>query len=77
LPFSSWILVYALTGLIALGFEITWFRLLGVVQKSTAFTFGTVLAVYLAGLGLGGAIGSRFVHRGIAPGRSFLFCSSH
>lgn len=72
LPFSSWILVYALTGLIALGFEITWFRLLGVVQKSTAFTFGTVLAVYLAGLGLGGAIGSRFVHRGIAPGRVFL-----
>jgi spermidine synthase len=72
LPFSSWILVYALTGLIALGFEITWFRLLGVVQKSTAFTFGTVLAVYLAGLGLGGAIGSRFVHRGVAPGRVFL-----
>lgn len=72
LPFSSWILVYALTGLIALGFEITWFRLLGVMQKSTAFTFGTVLAVYLGGLGLGGAIGSRFVRRGIAPGRAFL-----
>ncbi|MBY0496553.1 MAG: fused MFS/spermidine synthase [Cyanobacteria bacterium] len=72
LPFTSWILIYALTGLIALGFEIAWFRLLGAVQKSTAFTFGTVLAVYLAGLGLGGAIGSRFVHRSRAPGRTFL-----
>ena len=72
LPFASWILIYALTGLIALGFEIAWFRLLGAVQKSTAFTFGTVLAVYLAGLGLGGAIGSRFVRRTTAPGRTFL-----
>ena len=72
LPFASWILIYALTGLIALGFEIAWFRLLGVVQKSTAFTFGTVLTVYLAGLGLGGAIGSRFVRRSAAPGRTFL-----
>lgn len=72
MPFASWILVYALTGLIALGFEITWFRLLGVVQKSTAFTFGTVLAIYLAGLGLGGAIGARLVHRVRAAGRAFL-----
>jgi spermidine synthase len=72
LPFASWILIYALTGLIALGFEIAWFRLLGTVQKSTAFTFGTVLAVYLAGLGLGGAIGARFVRRSSAPGRTFL-----
>jgi spermidine synthase len=72
LPFASWVLVYALTGLIALGLEIAWFRLLGTVQKSTAFTFGTVLAVYLGGLGLGGAIGSRFVRRSLAPGRTFL-----
>jgi spermidine synthase len=72
LPFISWVLIYALTGLLALGFEIAWFRLLGAVQKSTAFTFGTVLSVYLAGLGLGGAIGSRIVHRTAAPGRTFL-----
>ena len=72
LPFASWILIYALTGLIALGFEIAWFRLLGTVQKSTAFTFGTVLTVYLGGLGLGGAIGARFVRRSSAPGRTFL-----
>lgn len=72
LPFASWVLIYALTGLLALGLEITWFRLLGAVQKSTAFTFGTVLSVYLAGLGLGGAFGSRIVHRTTAPGRTFL-----
>ncbi len=67
LPFSSWILVYALTGLIALGFEITWFRC-SAWRKSTAFTFGTVLAV-IRRAGLGGAIGSRSCDRGSCRAR--------
>ena len=49
-----------------------WFRLLGVMLKSTAFTFGTMLAVYLAGLGLGAAIGARLVTRSRRPGATFL-----
>jgi spermidine synthase len=61
--FSGWLLVYALCGFIALSLEIVWFRLLGVMMKSSAFTFGTLLALYLTGLGLGGLAGSRLAPR--------------
>jgi spermidine synthase len=73
LPFWTWALLYALTGFIALGLEIAWFRLLGVILKSTAFTFGTLLTVYLGGLGLGGAVGARLVDRSRRPGATFLW----
>ena len=72
LPFHTWLLIYGLTGFIALGLEIVWFRLLGVMLKSTAFTFGTLLAVYLAGLGLGAAVSARRVARSRRPGTTFL-----
>ena len=72
LPFAAWTLVYSLTGFIALGLEISWFRMLGVMMKSTSFTFGTVLAIYLAGIGLGGMMGARTVGTSREPGRTFL-----
>jgi predicted membrane-bound spermidine synthase len=72
LPFASWVAIYALTGFIALGLEIAWFRLLGVLLKSTAFTFGTLLGVYLCGLGAGAAVGARLVARSRRPGTAFL-----
>lgn len=70
--FGGWVLVYALTGFIALGLELTWFRLLGVMLKSTTFTFGTLLAVYLSGLGLGAAMAAPRVERCRRPGLVFL-----
>jgi spermidine synthase len=70
--FRSWVMIYGLTGFIALGLEIAWFRLLGVLLKSTAFTFGTLLAVYLCGLGAGAAVGSRLAARSRRPGTTFL-----
>lgn len=70
---SSWLLVYALSGAIALSLEIAWFRMLGVVVKSTSFTFGSLLAVYLLGVGSGSVVGSRTVERGrVAPAMRFL-----
>jgi spermidine synthase len=72
LPFFGWVLAYGMSGFIALALEITWFRLLGVMLKSTAFTFGTLLAVYLCGIGLGAALGARRVERSPWPGRTFL-----
>jgi MFS family permease len=53
-----WIVIYGLSGFLALSLEIVWFRLLGVMVKSTAFTFGTLLSVYLIGLALGALFGS-------------------
>jgi spermidine synthase len=65
--------LYAITGFLALGLEMTWFRVLGVMLKSTAFTFGTLLGIYLTGLGLGSLIGSCCVHRSRSHIHSFLW----
>lgn len=63
LPFGAWIVIYAMSGFIALSLEIVWFRLLGVMAKSTAFTFGTLLGIYLTGIGAGAWLGSIFASR--------------
>lgn len=72
LTFSTWAAIYGLSGLLALSLEIAWFRLLGVMVKSTAFTFGTLLTVYLAGLGAGSLAGSAYVWRIRRPAVTFL-----
>ncbi len=70
--FWFWALIYGISGLIALSLEIVWFRLLGVMMKSTAFTFGTLLALYLAGLGVGAMIGSAIAARVRRPAATFF-----
>lgn len=72
LPVWLWMLLYGFAGFVALSLEIVWFRLLGVMMKSTAFTFGTLLAVYLAGIGLGAVAGSALAPRVRRPGTAFL-----
>ena len=72
-PIAFWLGAYGLAGFVALSLEIVWFRLLGVMLKSTAFTFGTLLAVYLGGLAAGALVGSRLVRRVREPGRTFLW----
>jgi predicted membrane-bound spermidine synthase len=71
-PLSLWIGLYALSGFVALSLEIVWFRLLDVAVKSTAYTFGSVLAVYLLGSGLGALAGARLAERARRPLRAFL-----
>ena len=70
--FGLWLLTYAISGLLALSFEIVWFRLLGVMLKSTSFTFGHLLGIYLAGLTLGTFVGQRSVRRASRPAVTFL-----
>ena len=53
--FATWLALYALSGFCALALEILWFRIMDVAVKSTAYTFGTVLAVYLLGSAVGSA----------------------
>ncbi len=66
------VMIYALSGFIALALEMLWFRLLGVMLKSTAFTFGTLLAVYLGGIGVGSLVGAQLAGRVRRPGWWFL-----
>ncbi len=48
----------ALSGLTALGAEVVWTRLLSLLFGATTYAFSIILAVFLAGLGIGSAIGS-------------------
>lgn len=70
--FPVWACLYGVTGFSALALEMVWFRMLGVTLKPTAFTFGTLLCVYLAALGLGAAVVSSRVALSRAPGAVFL-----
>ncbi|MBK8038828.1 MAG: fused MFS/spermidine synthase [Verrucomicrobiaceae bacterium] len=54
--------VFFVTGFTALAAEMVWLRVLGAMAKSSAHTMGTLLAVYLGGLGCGAMAGS-FVAR--------------
>jgi spermidine synthase len=75
-PFWFWALAYGLAGFVALSYEIVWFRLLGVMMKSTAFTFGTLLTLYLSGLGAGAALGSAVAPRVRRAGIVFFACEA-
>lgn len=48
----------ALSGVGALGAEVVWTRLLGLMLGATVYTFSIILAVFLVGLGLGSSLGS-------------------
>ena len=72
--FALWVALYALSGFCALALEMLWFRILDVAVKSTAFTFGTVLAIYLLGAGIGCLLGVALVPRLKRPLRAFLLC---
>ncbi len=50
--------VIALSGLTALAAEVVWTRMLSLMLGATVYTFSIILAVFLAGLGLGSAGGA-------------------
>ena len=72
--FGSWIALYALSGFCALALEMLWFRMMEVSIKSTSYTFGTLLALYLFGSGVGAIAGIFLAPRVGAPRRAFLAC---
>ena len=61
----------ALSGFTALGAEVVWTRLLSLLFGATTYTFSMILAIFLAGLGAGSAIGATLVRR-TADARALL-----
>jgi spermidine synthase len=51
-------LAIALSGASALGGEVVWTRLLSLLLGGTVYTFSLILAVFLAGLGIGSSLGA-------------------
>jgi len=64
--------IFACSGLLRAVARIVWFRVLAVTMKGTAFTFGTMLGVYLTGLGVGALAGSAVSSRIPRPAIVFL-----
>jgi spermidine synthase len=75
-PLRLWLFLYAASGLMSLSLELIWFRVMDVLAKGAAFTFGTLLSIYLVGLALGTLTGARFAMRLKKPLRAFLMCQA-
>lgn len=73
-PFGRWVALYAFSGFVSLSLEIVWFRVLDVTVKGSAFTFGTLLAVYLLGLGTGTLAAADRIASIRRPLTVFLWC---
>ncbi|HXY38135.1 MAG TPA: fused MFS/spermidine synthase, partial [Vicinamibacteria bacterium] len=73
-PLALWLALYTASGFCALSLELLWFRLLEVATRSTAFAFGTLLAIFLAGFALGALVGAVRGPRMQRPLRVFLLC---
>jgi spermidine synthase len=67
-------LTIALSGLSALGAEVVWTRLLSLLMGGTVYSFSIILAVFLAGLGLGSAAGSLLARTCSNPRRALALC---
>jgi len=59
LPYHTVLIAAFLVGFINLGFEILWFRILGILNKGTAYEFPSILFVFLTGLAIGGLVWGR------------------
>jgi spermidine synthase len=67
-------LTIAASGLSALGAEVVWTRLLSLLLGGTVYTFSIILAVFLAGLGIGSSIGSLLARTSTNPRAVLGFC---
>ena len=67
-------LVIALSGLTALGAQVIWTRLLGLILGGTVFSFTIILAIFLAGLGLGSSAGSLLARHVKSPRAALGWC---
>ena len=59
-------------GFLGLGFEILWIRVLLIVNKNTAYSFPSILFIFLLGLAIGGAIWGR--RADVSSNPALLFC---
>jgi spermidine synthase len=68
---SAWIALFAVSGFVAIGYEVLWFRMLRYFTAHTVYTFSTFLTIYLLGL----VIGALACARWLAPRKDELAVS--
>jgi spermidine synthase len=69
-------LAIGISGMTALGAEVVWTRLLSLMLGATVYTFSIILAVFLAGLGLGSSFGSFLARSAARPRVAFGICQA-
>jgi predicted membrane-bound spermidine synthase len=63
-----------ITGFLAIGYEIIWFRVIGILLKDSPYAFSSVLSVYLTGIGLGSLVMNRYIkHRSSTDIKKLFF----
>lgn len=67
-----WFLMYGLTGAVAIGLEVVYFRVIDTIWRNNSYTFATVLAIYLLLFALGTSLGARRAGRVERPDLWFL-----
>ncbi|MFM0564879.1 fused MFS/spermidine synthase [Paraburkholderia sediminicola] len=65
------LVLYALAGGVALGYEVVWSQVIVQFISTRSFAFAVVLATYLLGLTLGSALASRYADRARDPWGAF------
>lgn len=68
------LIAIGLSGFAALGSEVVWTRLMALMLGATTYTFSIILAVFLAALGLGSALGSYVARHTPQARRLFGVC---
>ncbi len=69
---AAYLLVFT-TGFLAIGYEIVWFRIIGVILKDSPYVFSSVLSVYLLGVACGSFGMNRFLRAHPTVEKSSLF----
>ncbi|MGQ9927701.1 MAG: fused MFS/spermidine synthase [Chloroflexaceae bacterium] len=67
-----WSALVFLSGFLAIGLQVVWFRLLSVPLESFAYTFAILVALVLLGDGIGTALGARLMRRVADPRPWFM-----
>jgi spermidine synthase len=62
-PFAAVAFAFALSGMAALIYEVTWTRIISLLIGPSTYAFALMLSCFLAGLALGSALAARFVDR--------------
>jgi spermidine synthase len=64
----------AVSGATALAAQVVWTRTLSLLFGGTVYTFSLILAVFLAGLGIGSSLGSALARNGTRPRLALAWC---
>jgi spermidine synthase len=68
----AWLLV-CVAGFLAIGYEIVWFRVIGILVKDSPYAFSSILAVYLLGIAIGSYYIQKYMGRSRRTSRRNLY----